>query len=257
MKENFQPAFCGDFAQKGIVIKMALGRNTEELTAYTGYKFKNPDYLVTALTHSSYTNECRKDAAVVCNERMEFLGDAVLQIIISEYLYREYPTNAEGYLTKLRQHLVCEETLAKLANKIFLGDFLILGKGEEQNGGRAHNSILADAFEALLAAIYLDMGGDTSFLDAFLIALMRDELSECEKTRGGDYKTKLQQLVQQDGHEQLKYAVTAERGPDHNKTFEVDAMLNSNVVGHGIGKSKREAEQAAARAALVLFGVED
>ncbi len=236
---------------------MGFGRNVEELAAYTGYKFKKNDYLITALTHSSYTNECRKDAGIVCNERMEFLGDAVLQIIISDYLYQEYPNNPEGYLTKLRQHLVCEETLAKLAKKISLGDFLILGKGEEQNGGREHSSILADAFEAFLAAVYLDMGCDTSFLDVFLIALMRDELAECEKTRGGDYKTKLQQLVQQDGHEQLKYVVTAERGPDHNKTFEVDAMLNSNVVGHGIGKSKREAEQAAAKAALTLFGVED
>lgn len=236
---------------------MAFGRNIEELTLYTGYKFKNIDYLMTALTHSSYTNECRKDTAIVCNERMEFLGDAVLQIIISEYLYKEYPDSAEGFLTKLRQHLVCEETLAKLARKISLGEFLILGKGEDQNGGRTHDSILADAFEAYLAAVYLDMGCDVSFLDVFLIALMKDELAECEKTRGGDYKTKLQQLVQQDGKEQLKYVVTAERGPDHNKTFEVDAMLNSNVVGHGVGRSKREAEQAAARAALKLFGVEE
>ncbi len=236
---------------------MALGRNLAELAKYTGYRFKNEENLKTALTHSSYTNECRKDTPVPCNERMEFLGDAVLQIVISEYLYKEYPNNPEGHLTKLRQHLVCEDTLAKLARKIHLGEFLILGKGEEQNHGREHASILADAFEAFLAAVYLDMDLDTAFLRVFLIALMREEIAECERTRGGDYKTKLQQLVQQDGQEQLSYTVTAERGPDHNKTFEVDAMLGRNVVGHGIGRSKREAEQAAAKAALALFGVED
>ena len=236
---------------------MALGRNPSELARLTGYRFKNEAYLQTALTHSSYTNECRKDSPVICNERMEFLGDAILQIVISEYLYKEYPQNPEGHLTKLRQHLVCEETLAKLARKISLGEFLVLGKGEEQNRGREHNSILADAFEAFLAAIYLDMDMDTTFLRVFLIGLMRDELAECERTRGGDFKTKLQQLVQQDGQEQLRYIVTAERGPDHNKTFEVDAMLGNNAVGHGVGRSKREAEQAAAHAALVLFGVED
>lgn len=236
---------------------MAFGKNTEELELHIGYRFQNKTLLQTALTHSSYTNECRKDVAVVCNERMEFLGDAVLQIIISEHLYKEYPQNAEGYLTKVRQHLVCEETLAKLAKKISLGDFLILGKGEEQNAGRQHNSILADAFEALLAAIYLDSSCDTSFLTIFLLGLMRDELKQCEKIRGGDYKTKLQQLVQQDGNDILKYIVTAESGPDHNKIFEVDAMLNSNVVGHGSGRSKREAEQNAAKEALFLFGVEE
>lgn len=236
---------------------MAHGRNPEELTSYTGYKFKNLRFLETALTHSSYTNECRREAGVACNERMEFLGDAILQIIISEYLYKEYPDSAEGFLTKVRQHLVCEGTLASLAKKICLGDFLILGKGEEQNHGRHRDPILADAFEALLAAIFLDMESDLSFLTVFLIALMRDEIASCERLRGGDYKTKLQQFVQQDGHEQLKYTVTAESGPDHDKTFEVDAMLSNNVIGHGIGKSKREAEQAAAQAALILFGIND
>lgn len=236
---------------------MAFGRPTRELEKYTGYHFKNPQLLETALTHSSYTNECRKENAVVCNERMEFLGDAVLQIIISDHLYHEYVNAAEGYLTKNRQHLVCEETLARLAQKISLGEFLILGKGEEQNGGRTHDSILADAFEALLAAIYLDCGRDTAFLEVFLISLMKEELKSCEKNRGGDYKTKLQQLVQQDGQEQLKYVVTAESGPDHNKTFEVNALLSSNVIGHGKGRSKREAEQAAAREALILFGVKE
>ncbi len=235
---------------------MAFGKNIKELERYTGYRFGNLKLLETALTHSSFTNECRKDSAVPSNERMEFLGDAVLQIIISDHLYEKFPSSAEGNLTKNRQHLVCEGTLARLAAKIHLGDFLILGKGEEQNG-RTNQSILADAFEALLAAIYLDAGKTMDFLSIFLSGLMREELEHCEKSRGGDYKTKLQQLVQQDGKEKLSYVVTAEDGPDHNKTFEVDAVLSNNVIGHGKGRSKREAEQAAAREALRLFGEAD
>ena len=235
---------------------MAFGKNIQELEKYTGYRFRDIRLLETALTHSSYTNECRKENPVFSNERMEFLGDAVLQIIISDYLYNKFPSSAEGHLTKNRQHLVCEGTLAKMAKKILLGDFLILGKGEEQNG-RSNESILADAFEALLAAIYLDSDKSMDFLEIFLIGLMREELEHCERNRGGDYKTKLQQLIQQDGKEQLRYVVTGEHGPDHSKTFEIDAMLSSNVVGHGTGRSKREAEQMAAKEALRLFGVED
>ena len=236
---------------------MAQGRNPAELATYTGYRFKDMSLLETALTHSSYTNECRKDVPVKCNERLEFLGDAVLQILISDHLFSHFENCAEGVLTKQRQHLVCESTLASLARKLSLGDFLILGKGEEQNGGRAHEAILADAFEALLAAIYLDDGHSMDFLRVFLIGLMREELAACDKNRGGDYKTRLQQLVQQDGKEQLCYVVVSEQGPDHDKIFEVCAMLNSNTVGRGRGRSKREAEQAAAREALVLFGVAD
>ena len=186
---------------------MAFGKNIHELELYTGYRFSDLNRLKTALTHSSFINECRKECSVSSNERMEFLGDAVLQIIISDYLYEKFPSSAEGHLTKNRQHLVCEETLAKLARKIHLGDFLILGKGEEHSG-RNNSSILADAFEALLAAIYLDAGKSTDFLQIFLAGLMREELEDCEKNRGGDYKTKLQQLVQQDGKEKLSYVVS-------------------------------------------------
>ena len=236
---------------------MAQGRNPEELSVYTGYQFHDIKLLETALTHSSYTNECRKEVPVKCNERLEFLGDAVLQILVSDHLFSHFENGAEGVLTKLRQHLVCEETLAALARKLSLGEFLILGKGEEQNGGRVRDAILADALEALLAAIYLDDGHNMEFLRVFLLGLMREELAACTKNRGGDYKTRLQQLVQQDGHEQLCYVVVSERGPDHDKTFEVCAMLNSNTVGRGVGRSKREAEQAAAREALALFGVEE
>ncbi len=232
-------------------------RDPQELEKYTGYRFRNPALLVTALTHSSYINECRKNEVGVCNERMEFLGDAVLQIIISDFLYTEFPDSAEGMLTKFRQQLVCENTLARMAIKIRLGEFLILGKGEEQSNGRERASILADAFEAYLAAVYLDSEHETDFLTVFLRCLMKTELERCEHAGGGDYKTRLQQLVQQDGHERLHYEVIAESGPEHAKIFEVCAMLNSNVIGHGKGRSKREAEQAAAKEALRLFGVND
>ena len=236
---------------------MAVGRNPEELSLYTGYAFKDSTLLATALTHSSYTNECRREAPVACNERLEFLGDAVLQIVISDYLFLQYKNSPEGDLTNFRKHLVCEETLARLARKIHLGEFLILGKGEEQNGGRDRVSLLADAFEALVAALYLDDGRSTEFLQVFLFGLAREELASCERHRSGDYKTRLQQFVQQDGREQLSYTVVSETGPDHDKVFEVCAMLNSNEIGRGKGRSKREAEQIAAREALLLFGVAD
>ena len=236
---------------------MATGKPIEELSSYTGYRFKDIGLLQIALTHSSFTNECRKTSVTPCNERMEFLGDAVLQIIVSDHLYTTFSSEAEGHLTKLRQNLVCESTLASLARRIHLGEFLVLGKGEEQNGGRDHDSILADAFEALLAAIYIDSEKDTTFLQMFLIGLLREELEKCTKTGLGDYKTRLQQLVQQAGHDRLYYEVVKESGPDHKKQFEVRAMLNSNEIGKGVGFSKREAEQAAARAALILFGEND
>ena len=236
---------------------MAHGRNIEELSIYTGYSFQDDELLRTALTHSSYTNECRGSSRIACNERLEFLGDAVLQIIVSDALFTEYMSSPEGDLTKYRQQLVREETLARFARKILLGEFLILGKGEEQNGGRDHDAILADAFEAFLAAVYIDQGHDLSFLTLFLTGLMREELASCDKGNAGDAKTRLQQLVQQDGHEQLHYEVVSESGPDHAKTFEVCAMLNSNPIGRGKGRSKREAEQAAAKEALLLFGVSD
>ena len=234
---------------------MAEGRNLRELSEYTGYTFSDISLLKTALAHTSYANEYKKNEKIESYQRIEFLGDAVLQLIISDYLYARFPDEDEGNLTKYRQHLVCEETLARLAIKLHLGEFLLLGKGEENNDGRRRSPILADVFEALLAAIYLDSGKKLDFLTEFLLSLMKDEIEICGKIRGGDYKTYLQQLVQQDGREQLKYVVTAEYGPDHRKTFEVDAMLNSNCIGHGVGPSLPKAEQEAAREALLLFGV--
>ncbi len=229
----------------------------QELSQYTGYTFSDISLLKTALVHTSYANEYKKSDKIDNYQRIEFLGDAVLQLIISDYLYARFPEADEGNLTKYRQHLVCEDTLARLAVKLHLGEFLLLGKGEEANNGRRHSPILADVFEAVLAAIYLDNGKKLDFLTPFLLSLMKEEIEMCGKIRGGDYKTRLQQLVQQDGKEQLRYVVTAEYGPDHRKTFEVDAMLNSNCIGHGIGPSVPKAEQEAAREALLLFGVGD
>lgn len=236
---------------------MARGMEPVRLQERIGYVFHDLSLLETALTHSSFVNECRHSGACGSNERMEFLGDAVLQIYVSEYLYTAFPALPEGELTKFRQHLVCEGTLAALAEKAGLGDYLILGKGEEQNGGRRHVSILADAFEALLAAIYLDSNNDRAQITGFLFGLLREEIEYFHKNNNSDYKTRLQQLVQQDGHELLRYDVISEQGPDHNKTFTVHAMLNSNCIGCGTGRSKREAEQMAAKEALALFGQKD
>ncbi|MBQ7377964.1 MAG: ribonuclease III [Clostridia bacterium] len=236
---------------------MAHGKDIAGLQRLIGYQFKDPMLLQTALTHSSLTNENKaRKLNTPSNERLEFLGDAVLQIYISEFLYSTHPDCKEGELTRFRQHLVCEATLARVARSISLGDYLCLGNGEES--GRMRPAVLADAFEALLAAIYLDDAAEsTGFPRKFLLSLMEQEIRNCTLSRGGDYKTRLQELVQKDGVEELAYEVIGESGPDHDKTFEVIAKINSNVVGRGKGRSKREAEQNAAKEALRLFGVEE
>lgn len=237
---------------------MAVGKNTSDLQAKIGYRFRNTELLNNALTHSSYSNECKsRGVAAPCNERLEFLGDAVLQIRISDYLYEEFPELDEGFLTKIRQFLVCEGTLARCARTVDLGEYLHLGKGEEQNNGRRRDSILADAFEALLAAIYLDSDKDPATVRDFLFARMKKEIDSCVKSKGGDYKSRLQQLVQQDGSEKLVYETVDEAGPDHAKIFTVEARINSNIVGCGKGHTKREAEQEAAKQALALFGISE
>lgn len=234
---------------------MALGQNPAELEVALGYCFHEPSLLCAALTHSSYANEKRaKNPALQSNERLEFLGDAVLELTISQYLFEQYPTDSEGDLTRIRQQLVCEETLARAASSISLGRYLSVGKGEEQNGSRTRPSILADAMEALIAAVHLDSQGKET--KRILLTLLASELRSAENLRNGDYKTRLQQLVQQDGVEELTYRVIRENGPEHNKMFEVEARINSNVVGYGAGKSKRDAEQNAAREALRLFGMQ-
>lgn len=222
-----------------------------------GYRFHDPRLLETALTHSSYSNELRtKRGAIECNERLEFLGDSVLSIIVSEYLFLEQSELPEGELTKMRAELVCGRSLSGFARSIDLGSYMFLGNGEEKNGGRSNDKILENAFEALLAAMYLDAGAEgKKVVSAFLMPLVKEGLKALLAVgHGKDYKTALQQFVQQTEGDFLEYAVVGESGPDHMKTFEVEARLNSNVIGRGTGRSKREAEQNAARQALSLFG---
>ena len=220
-----------------------------------GYRYNNIDLLITALTHSSFANECKpRGEAVEFNERLEFLGDSVLSIIVSDYLYKHYPDTPEGDLTRIRASAVCEKTLAKLALDMELGKFMRLGHGEALSNGRERASILADAFEALLASMYLDSGSREA-VEQFLMPRVIPEIKQfVENGKNKDYKTLLQQIVQQERGEILEYVMVGEEGPDHAKIFTVEARLNSNVIGHGKGKSKREAEQMAAKEALVLFG---
>lgn len=203
----------------------------------------------TAVTHSSYANEMKDPTPY--NERQEFLGDAVLSIVVSDYLFKN-SSLAEGDLTKLRAALVCEKSLCGFAAKIDLGSAIRLGKGEEMMGGRTRPSILADAFEALIAAIYLD--GRMEAAREFVLPFVMDTLESESKIRFHDYKTALQEIVQKNPEEKLSYVLVEESGPDHNKRFEVEVRLNSNVIGHGVGKSKKDAEQMAAKEALELMG---
>ena len=221
-----------------------------------GYTFRDKHFLNEALTHSSYANEMKtKKMISASNERLEFLGDAVLSIVTSEYLFDRYAELPEGDLTHMRAALVQSQALAGYAREIGLGDYLYLGHGEEKN--RDQQSILEDAFEALLAAIYLD--AEPQGLDRvreLILPMIKRQLANNDgEMRHSDAKTELQQLTQVSDGATPTYKVIAESGPDHAKTFEVEVRLNSNVIGHGKGKSKREAEQNAAREALELFGV--
>lgn len=221
-----------------------------------GYTFQDKGLLETALTHSSKSNELKnKGVHVLCNERLEFLGDSVLSIVVSQYIYTRYKDEPEGVLTKIRSSVVCEKALAKYADRIHLGDYLHLGHGEEKNGGRHLPSITSDAFEALIAAMFLDCSQSTEKVRGFILPFVIDEIEDIgRRSSFVDHKTALQQIVQQVEGEKLQYILVGESGPDHNKTFEVEARLNSNVIGRGKGSTKREAEQNAAKEALVLFG---
>ncbi len=228
-----------------------------ELEKTIGYTFRDRKILKAAVTHSSYYNEMKTktDSAVAYNERLEFLGDSVLSIVVSSYLFEEYRNKQEGDLTKIRAAVVCEKALSKFAAEISLGEYLYLGHGEILNGGRQRPSITADAFEALLAAMYLDSGEVFTEVERFVLPFIKSEIGKI--SRNGvfiDYKTQLQQLVQQAEGEILEYVLVSETGPAHDKRFSVEAMLNSNIIGRGTGKTKREAEQQAAREALILFG---
>ena len=217
-----------------------------------GYRFKDPELLTEALTHSSYANEHGHDGMKLkFNERLEFLGDAILEFLCSELLFSRYKDLPEGTLTKMRAAAVCEESLAVLGRQIGLGEALHLGKGEELNGGRENPSIIADAFEALLAAVYLDGGRGAA--EDFLYPLL---IPQIRRTSSGnkDYKSLLQQFIQKEPGESVVYELEGEDGPSHNKTFYMCVKYQNNVVGRGTGKSKRAAEQEAAHDALVLFG---
>lgn len=212
------------------------------------YKFKNPALLREALTHSSFSNE-RKENAVHNNERLEFLGDAVLSIVISDYLFKNHTDLPEGELTKIRSKIVCEATLGECSRRIDLGEFMFFGKGEEMTGGRKRTSILADAFEALIASIYLDGGIDHA--SQFIMSFMKDFISNAINGKVFlDYKTHLQEIVQIRKDNKIKYEIIGEEGPDHCKLFYTQVKLNDIVIGYGKGRSKKEAEQEAAKMAI-------
>jgi len=218
----------------------------KDLEAAIGYHFQNIGLLQNALAHSSYANE-RWHNGLMSNERLEFLGDSILGMIVADYLYRNFPDRPEGELTRMRADMVCERTLAKVANGLNLGQHLLLGKGEEQGGGRSRNSILADAVESVIAACYLDGGMEVAkaFVTNFILVDV-----PVARMRNVDYKTALQELVQQKKNQTLLYRLAGESGPDHDKKFTVELSLNGEVVGVGVGTSKKRAEQDAARAAL-------
>ena len=216
------------------------------------YEFKNKKLLINALTHSSYANEARD--GVSSNERMEFLGDSVLSIVVSEYIYKEFNNLPEGELTKLRASLVCEKSLCQFSRELDLGKYLRLGKGEDKGGGRERDSILADAFEAVLAAMYLDGGFNVA--KNHVMRFIKNELKHTDDEVFKDYKTALQEIIQKNPEESVTYILTKESGPDHDKVFEVEVRLNSNTIGKGMGKNKKQAEQSAAKEALRLMGKE-
>lgn len=236
---------------------MAIGREILELQNIIGYNFSDISRLENAMTHSSYANEMRaKGISARSNERLEFLGDAILGAVISEYLFLNFKKHREGSLTKMRQRIVCEATLAKIAKNISLGDFLNLGNGEEQTGCRERPKVLADALEALIAALYIDSReGTEKDYKTVIISLFKDEIHSIAGMQNTDYKTMLQQLVEQDGSSVLEYKIVNTTGPEHNKSFTVCAYINNNEVGRGTAAKRQSAEMQAAKMALRLFGV--
>jgi ribonuclease-3 len=221
----------------------------KNLQAKIGYTFKNVSLLETALTHSSYANESKKES----NERLEFLGDSVLSIIISDYIFRRLSKVDEGWLSKYRATLVCEQSLNEVAKKINLSNYIRLGKGEEMTGGRERASIVSDAFEAVLAAIYLDGGMETA--RKWVINLMRDSIEEVVSGHGyADYKTMLQETLQKGTTGKVTYRTVSEAGQDHNKIFEVEVLVDGEAKGKGEGHNKKEAEQNAAHSVLQDMG---
>lgn len=220
-----------------------------------GYIFKNKDILAEALTHSSYANELiQKGVSASSNERLEFLGDAVLEIISSTYLFTEFPSLSEGELTPLRSAIVCTEALSSYAKMIGLGELLVFSNGESKTG-RSKDKNLENAFEALLGAIYLDNGCSVDAVRPFLLPFLKEKVEEVQSDGAEtiDCKSRLQQIIQETPGEELRYEVTERTGPDHAPTFKVSALLNSCVIGKGVGCTKKQAEQNAARDALGTY----
>ena len=218
----------------------------KEFQEIIGYKFTNCEYLKVALTHSSYANENRSKH-IPFNERLEFLGDSILGLVVADHLYRNRPDLPEGDLTRIRAALVCEGSLVEVAKSLDLGSYLKLGRGEESGGGRNRPSIQADAVEAMLAAVYLDggIGQARKLIHSLILDQEREKIAN-----GRDFKTALQELVQRESGQVLSYRLVGESGPDHAKTFSMEVLLNGQPVGSGEGRSKKEAEQAAAKAAV-------
>jgi ribonuclease-3 len=232
----------------GDVVEVMLTRDLEELEGCLDYYFKNPILLQQAITHKSYLNEAREKIQKD-NERLEFLGDAVLDLVISQDLLLNYPDTPEGELSKMKARIVSETALAKVARRLEIGRFLLLGRGEEMTQGRTKPSLLANALEAILAAIYLDGGLESAV--QVIQKIFKDDIETLLKTEAfTDYKTELQELCQKDYEILPTYTLLSESGPDHQKTFEVQLSIKGNVYGKGIGRSKKEAEQQAAREAL-------
>ena len=222
-----------------------------ELEEKIGYKFKNREYLHHAMTHSSFSGGKNYE----CNERLEFLGDAVLQLTVSRFLFTNMKSVPEGGLTKLRASIVCENSLYSFAKRIELGKYILLGKGEEQSGGRDRKSILSDAFEAMIAAVYLD-GGEAESTKMILSFMPSVDALKSGKVRLGDYKTILQEIIQQNPEEHISYEVDEHDGQHNQKLFNARVLLNGQAIGQGTGFSKKEAEQAAAKEAVKLMGYE-
>ncbi|MCX7749782.1 MAG: ribonuclease III [Clostridia bacterium] len=225
-----------------------MDHHIEELEKTIAYSFHNKENLVLALTHSSYANES-KNARIQSNERLEFLGDAVLNIVISEYIYRNHSNLSEGEMTKVRSYIVCEPSLMRCSENIKVGGFLLLGKGEEQTGGRKRISILSDAFEALIGAIYID-GGFEKAKDFIMNQMQQIIKDSVNGLLAMDYKTQLQEVIQRDGDSKIVYEIIEEKGPDHNKLFVSQIKIGETIMGTGEGKSKKEAEQNAAKLVL-------
>ena len=224
----------------------------QQLMERMGYTFRDPSLLRAALTHSSYANEKRDGTQ--SNERLEFLGDSVLGVIASTYLF-DRETGDEGSLSKLRASIVCEKALSSYSRSLGIGEHLLLGKGERASGGADRASTLEDAFEAVVAAVFLDGGMEAA--RAFALPFLEQELHSQRRSKFKDYKTLLQEIVQQTPEEHVEYVLIGESGPDHDKKFTAEVRLHSNVLGTGVGRSKKEAEQQAAREALKLMGYSD